>query len=244
VKNRSLNAWNEVYAGFFLDWDVGGGERNTAGFDPEAELAWVSSPAPGMPWVGIAAVHDAWGAFYVVDNRAEMDAPNAWSDERKWNVLRQGITSPLTDAKDISLQVAVGPLSIAAQAERNFAFALVAGSDVNDLRAQADAARSHYAAGSPEPGYIEAVIPERAARLVPNPLRQGEKLRLIVPQEEMVTVKIYNLLGQKLTEIRNIKAGPEGVGLNWTIPNQASGLLIYRIESSRKTTVGKLLLLR
>ena len=123
------------------------------------------------------------------------------------------------------------------------AFALVEGDDLADLRAQAAAAREHYAA----PGVLPSPPAERraSAALVPNPLPHGESLRLILPQRNArASVHIYNLLGQVVAEFADVPAGPHGAMLDARDLKGASGLLFYRIESPGVRSAGKILILK
>ncbi|MDD5087421.1 MAG: T9SS type A sorting domain-containing protein, partial [bacterium] len=250
VENRSVNPWNEVYAGLFLDWDIEPSSNNTAFFDDAADIAAVQAIGARHPLAGIASIRDAWSSFYVIHNENEIHAPwddqdplSGWTDERKWQILQSGIQTPPEDATDLSFLIAAGPLTIAAHETRTFAFALVSGNHPEDLIAQAAAARANYAGRTSRPRDETTALTVRAG-LYPNPLAAGEPLRLVLPEAAEATVRIYNLLGQQVVETQRITAGPDGARLDAVVPNSASGLLFYTIESKAGNLSGKLLLIR
>jgi hypothetical protein len=66
----------------------------------------------------------------------------------------------------------------------------------------------------------------------PNPFNPSTEIKFSLPNDEIVTIKIYNLLGGKITTLVNRiyrKAGSYSVKFDGT--NLASGLYIYRIEA-------------
>jgi hypothetical protein len=241
VKNRSVNAWNEAYAGLILDWDLAAAEANVAAYDSILGTAYVRQTVPGHPLVGAIALTDAWSSFYTADNETEIHTP-AWSDERKWQILRAGFAVPPTVPRDITVMSGIGPTRLEGEEERTVAFALVEGNDLADLRVQVAAARAHYAGRRmlPSPPAERGAI----VALVPNPLPRGETLRLILPQEARASVRLYNLLGQSVAEFTGVTAGPQGAILDARRLNGASGLLFYRIEFSGGRRTGKMLILK
>jgi serine protease len=244
LTNRSLNSWNNSYVGFFLDIDLASADGNVAAYDTVSGIVYVRQIRPTHPLAGVVPLNgDRWGSLYVVDNRAQIDPPT-WGDSTKWSLLTQGIGPIPTQPMDLSLMLAVGPLNMDAHASRTFAYAFVVGQTIEDLRAQANAAQQHYMPRqAPPPSSPERKNGARA-KLVPNPLTQGEALRLLTPDAQPVDVKIYNILGQTVAQWRGLQSGPQGIALDPGMLNGASGLLFYRIESASARTTGKLLILK
>jgi serine protease len=241
MKNRSVNTWNEVYAGLILDWDLAAADGNVAAYDSVSGTAYVRQIIPGHPLAGAIALTDPWSSFYTADNETEIHT-RAWSDARKWQILQGGIVPPPTEPRDITIVSGVGPLQIEGLSERTVAFALVEGNDLDDLRAQVSVARRHYSARRALPPASPA--PSVRAELVPNPLPCGESLRLFLPREERATVSIYNVLGQRVAEFAQVSGGVHGAVLDARALNGASGLLFYRIESPNVRRTGKILILK
>jgi hypothetical protein len=241
LKNRSVNAWSEAYAGLILDWDLAAAEGNIAGYDSVSGTAYVRQVVPDHPLTGAIALTDAWSSFYTADNETEIHTAG-WSDERKWQILRGGIAAPPAEPRDLTVVSGMGPMRFEGEEERTVAFALLEGDNLDDLRVQASAARAHYEtrkAPPPREGEVR-----RDALLTPNPLPFGASLKLVLPQEARATVRLYNLLGQSVAEFTGVSAGPRGGVLDTRRLKGASGLLFYRIESPGVRSTGKILILK
>ncbi|MCB0743032.1 MAG: T9SS type A sorting domain-containing protein, partial [Ignavibacteriae bacterium] len=78
----------------------------------------------------------------------------------------------------------------------------------------------------------------------PNPFNPNTKIRFTVPEEGLVKLTVYNILGQKIKELvnQNYKAGKyeaEFAGYQY-----ASGVYIYRIEMNNFVKTKKMMLLK
>jgi hypothetical protein len=241
IKNRSVNAWSEAFAGLILDWDLAAADGNVAAYDSVSGAAYVRQVVPGHPLTGAIALTDARSSFYTADNETEIHTP-AWSDERKWQILHGGFAAPPAAPRDITAMSGIGPMQLDGGEERTVAFALLEGNDLDDLRAQALLARERYVAAgtppSPPPEQLGHVA------LVPNPLPNGASLKLVLPEEARATVRLYNLLGQSVATFDEVVAGPSGGILDARRLNGANGVLFYRVESPGVRSVGKILILK
>ncbi|MCH7974781.1 MAG: T9SS type A sorting domain-containing protein, partial [Bacteroidetes bacterium] len=78
----------------------------------------------------------------------------------------------------------------------------------------------------------------------PNPFNPETRIDFALPEKQMISLKIYNILGELVKEIIN----EEREAGNYTIKFQsyglASGIYIYKLESPRFTAVKKMILLR
>jgi len=78
----------------------------------------------------------------------------------------------------------------------------------------------------------------------PNPFNPITKINYSVPADGFVNIAVYNVLGEKVTEIVNSlqKAGNYEVTFNAT--NFASGMYLYRMESGDFVSVKKMMILK
>lgn len=78
----------------------------------------------------------------------------------------------------------------------------------------------------------------------PNPFNPSTKIKFTLPEDEMVELKIVNILGQTVATLLNkqMKAGHHEIEL--TANNLASGIYIYRIQAGEYTNSKKMILLR
>jgi hypothetical protein len=78
----------------------------------------------------------------------------------------------------------------------------------------------------------------------PNPFNPTTKIKYSVPADGFVNISVYNVLGEKVTDIVNSiqKAGRYEVTFDAT--NFASGMYIYRMESGNFISVKKMMILK
>jgi hypothetical protein len=101
------------------------------------------------------------------------------------------------------------------------------------------------------PSNGEAAIPTEFGldQNYPNPFNPSTQIRFYLPQNERVTLKVYNLLGQ---EVRTLVSGFESAGIktiNWDGRNDqghrvASGVYIYKLTAGNFTKARKLMLVK
>lgn len=83
----------------------------------------------------------------------------------------------------------------------------------------------------------------------PNPFNQSTSIRFSLSSKQQVTLKIYNLLGQRVTELENriLPAGTYSVrwnGIDSDGKPVASGIYLYRLQVDRNFLVRKMVLLK
>jgi len=79
----------------------------------------------------------------------------------------------------------------------------------------------------------------------PNPFNPLTYIKFGLPEETKVTIKIFDILGQEVYTLINeqvMKAGHHKI--EWNASKYASGVYFYRIESSRFSSVKKMMLLK
>jgi endoglucanase len=83
-------------------------------------------------------------------------------------------------------------------------------------------------------------ISEFKAVAYPNPLKEGTTIEYNLPEAGTVYVSVYNLAGQKLTTLIDVRQTQGKHQLNWTPGNFDDGIYFCRISSFEKTAVLKL----
>jgi hypothetical protein len=83
----------------------------------------------------------------------------------------------------------------------------------------------------------------------PNPFNPVTTIRFDIPQESHVRMDVYNVLGQRVRTLMNGTMQPGFHAVSWDGTNDmgkplASGMYIYRIQSSKFTSVKKLVLMK
>ena len=78
----------------------------------------------------------------------------------------------------------------------------------------------------------------------PNPFNPNTSIKYSVPQDGIVSLSIYNILGEKVLSLvnQNMKAGKYDV--NFDASHYASGIYFYRLEAGKYTSVKKMILIK
>lgn len=78
----------------------------------------------------------------------------------------------------------------------------------------------------------------------PNPFNPSTKIRYTLPQQSLVSVKVFNVLGMEIMTLMN---GEESAGHHEIIfdaTNMPSGLYLYRVQAGKFDQTKKMLLLK
>jgi hypothetical protein len=78
----------------------------------------------------------------------------------------------------------------------------------------------------------------------PNPFNPVTEIRYSVPQSGIVTLKVYNLLGQEVATLVNREQKAGEYTVNFSASNLASGVYIYKIRSGEFSLTKKMTLLK
>jgi hypothetical protein len=78
----------------------------------------------------------------------------------------------------------------------------------------------------------------------PNPFNPSTKIEYSLPENAIVTLKIYNSLGNEIETLVNRSQSPGTYIIEWNPTNCPSGIYFYRIQTSKFTAMKKMLLLK
>ncbi|MCH7724630.1 MAG: T9SS type A sorting domain-containing protein [Bacteroidetes bacterium] len=78
----------------------------------------------------------------------------------------------------------------------------------------------------------------------PNPFNPETRIDFALPEKQMISLKIYNILGELVKEIINEEREAGNYTIKFHSYGLASGIYIYKLESPRFTAVKKMILLR
>ncbi|NWF50250.1 MAG: family 10 glycosylhydrolase [Ignavibacteriaceae bacterium] len=78
----------------------------------------------------------------------------------------------------------------------------------------------------------------------PNPFNPSTRIRFSIPESGLVKLKVYNLLGQEVTELFNgfMRAGTHSI--NFDASDFASGIYFYQLNVNNFTSTKKMILLK
>jgi len=78
----------------------------------------------------------------------------------------------------------------------------------------------------------------------PNPFNPSTLINYSLAKDSRVSIIIYNVLGQKVTELVNKKQSAGNYEIEFDASNLTSGLYFYRLETPNYSKTMKMILLR
>jgi hypothetical protein len=78
----------------------------------------------------------------------------------------------------------------------------------------------------------------------PNPFNPTTEIKYSIPESGMVTLKVYNLLGQELVTLVNLEQKSGNYTVNFNASKLASGVYMYRIQTGNFSLTKKMTLLK
>lgn len=88
-------------------------------------------------------------------------------------------------------------------------------------------------------------INELAVQVFPNPFTSVVNLQIQVPEQDQVSIEIFDSYGKLIEVITNNESLDEGqYSFTWQATNQANGIYLYSITTSHHRSIGKMLLQR
>jgi serine protease len=253
LSNTTSASIQNLYAGLYLDWDVGSVYSNIANYDPSRRLGYVydTDPTGSQTYVGAALLSGGSPQFRAIDNDNTV-AGNPWgvydgfTKDEKWQSLIGGTTHTQEGPSDVSMVIGTGPLSIAANDSAIVGFALLAGLGLDSLQASVDAARQKWNATLTGVQRTSAQIPLSFSlyQNYPNPFNPSTKIRYDLPSESHVTLVVYDLLGQEVARLVDARQSAGQYEIPLSASNLSSGIYFYRIQAGAYTDIRKMMILK
>ena len=78
----------------------------------------------------------------------------------------------------------------------------------------------------------------------PNPFNPSTTIRFSVPENQLVTLKIYNSIGEKIADLVNQVLPSGNYQVSWNAENSSSGIYFYTLTTNNFKETKKMILLR
>ncbi|RJP71153.1 MAG: T9SS C-terminal target domain-containing protein [Ignavibacteriales bacterium] len=78
----------------------------------------------------------------------------------------------------------------------------------------------------------------------PNPFNPSTKISFSIPEESNVSIKLYNALGEMITEIINKNFKPGNHEIDFSDANLSSGIYFYKMEAGKFKQTKKMILIK
>ncbi len=234
--NSGNSIFSGLYAGMFMDYDVGAGNSYTSNLGGVAEsehLVYMFHDA-NNPYFGVAAVNGLDGAKVTATNltdvaafrqsafgyisNVDLTAPAA-GDQRLWigtHVTKDGGIKP-GDTTWVTFAIVAGDNLFEIRDNANKAFAVARLANWSEISVDVN----------------DGVLPTEfsISQNYPNPFNPSTTIKYALPAASQVKIRIYNTLGQV---VKVLVDGQKPAGyheINWNASNLASGVYLYSIEA-------------
>ncbi|RKY97873.1 MAG: hypothetical protein DRQ10_08075 [Candidatus Hydrothermota bacterium] len=197
--NRGSNTLDNLYFAWFIDFDISDYSQNYAMIDTSRRTAYMWG---GANYAGIAIPDTELpiANLSVIQNQVYVYPDTGMVDTNQWHFMVGDYHfAQSTQADDWSVMTSVGPITLNPGDTVLVPFAIVGGLGLVDYRNNVDSARAAYY--NPyidvSEGEIEPIRPftDRVS-LAPTIVRGSAELRLAVPRNGFVDVRIYDATGR------------------------------------------------
>ena len=249
LHNISSSTESNIYAGLFLDWDLGSASNNYSRYDATRSLGYAYDGDAGgeRAYVGVRAL-DGAASYRSLVNDVNIDL----SRSAKWNWLSGGFNQTSAGPADIHHVISSGPYTINPGDSVIIGFALVAGdSSLANVQQNADAAetmwvRLHNGGFLLVPVVNDPSLPLTfgLAQNYPNPFNPTTNLEFQIAGRSFVSLKIFDMLGRKVATLVDEQCGPGSYRVSWDASRFPSGIYFYRLEAGGFIETKKMVLLK
>ncbi len=250
--NTNNTTISNFHAGLFFDWDLidGSGADDIALWDSLSKMGYVYNQPGTTPYfVGSALISHSNYHFRAINNAGNdggWGIYDGFTDSEKWQSISGGVSKTQAGAGDVSFVVASGPFTINAGDTLNISFAILAGNNLNELRSTLSYAKQKWNQ------IITSVNEDLQEHLsfnlyqnYPNPFNPKTSIKFTLPESDIITLRVYNLLGKEVATLINArKFNPGSYEYNFDASNLPSGTYIYEIRTSKYQQTRKMVLIK
>ena len=243
VINPRTDTLRNLYAGMFADWDLFEAEKNVAAWDSANRVGYVHHITKTTHYAGMKLITPGAPSFYAFDfNNPPAGTINifdGFTTAEKFQALAGGVARKTAGlpgvGNDVSYVIGSKLPDLNPGDTTTFALAIVAGDNLADLQANAQAAQTQYYS-KPNTG-IKPNLNSQTIKVYPNPATDLLHIELPTPlgSGEM-QLELVNAVG-KTVAFKALKPGTQAT-LNTS--GFASGLYILKILQNGRVQTKKI----
>jgi len=239
--NDSGNDYSDLYIGIFCDWNVGGPNNfllNRGEIDESRNLIynWENGGAIDPSYYGLIA-------FNGLDGGTSTDSVPL-SRLEGYDFLSVLTPPPAMDLDHRTI-VGNGPYSLQNGKTLVVGFGIVAGNNLADLQANTDIAQSIWDS-------VIVSVDEQSENPIsfilnqnyPNPFNPTTSIRYAVSNRQLVSIKVYDLLGTEVAALVNEEQPAGSYEVEWNASGLPSGVYFYQLKTNGYDETKKMILMK
>ncbi len=202
IRNKNNQAMTNLFAGMFFDWDVVDAGANKIIYDANLRMAYCQTFNAANPMVAVKILNTNVSPAYYGQSYEVTGDPqeNGYSTAEKYTTLSSGIVNPqygtTAPGLDVMYTIGAGPYTVNSNESALLSLAIIAGDDLNDLIASANAAQQKYDQFVTTLG-IESEENKLKVLVYPNPAK--DKISIAFPIElNGIQIEIFDAMGKKV----------------------------------------------
>jgi len=245
LKNQGTTTLTNLYAAVFMDWDIGTYSSNQGSSETARNLTWMYYTTP---YVGVEILDPPRTVparnLALIDHDLYVYPNNGLPDNIQIQFMDGTITNPSSNRPyDWSTCNSAGPFTLAPGESRIAAFAILGGTNLNDLQVNADTAYNRYWNW---PGVEENLPIKEISSLRIYPMISNGRPYMVqynFSAETPLKLKIYDAVGRLITEKDYGKINGRGE-IQLSLSSFAQGIYFVKIETSKEMRTEKVILLK
>jgi hypothetical protein len=230
--NTTASNFDQVYAGIFTDWDLADYASNRAGFQSTLKLGYVYTAPIDSLYTGVQVLTNEPAKHHAMENVnggfGGVNLGDGFSNSEKYFTLTNSQNEAGTsgNGNDIVNVVSTGPFSLQSGQEQVIAFALLAGSNLNELTQAAVDARNFYQTTA-GPLTIDEI--QDNWTIYPNPASEELFIKHSIETFEQADIKLFDLSGRIILQETKVK-----IDCKLDVTSLIPGCYILRIETENE----------
>lgn len=244
IKNTSGGTLSNLYAGTFMFYQPGGViTNNTVTVDTLNRLGYTFNNNASLPHLGVSLLTNQTLNFSPV---VGTNVTNGFTTEEKWQALSSGVNMTPLGPGINSMCISAGPFTLNNNEETVVAFAILKGSDLNDIKLNATLARTKYLTIPISVEQISSLVPDKFElnQNYPNPFNPETIIKFSIAKSSVVKLNIFDVAGREVAKLVDNELTPGVYEYAFNGSGLSSGVYFYRLETGFFTETKRMVLIK
>lgn len=242
IKNTSGAPISNMYSAIYLYATPNGqNTNNVTALDTLNKIGYTFNNSATNPYIGVSLLSNQTLNFKAMHAGEVL---TGFTTQEKWDAMSNGIVSGYQGPGINCFVISGGPLNLANNDSVVVGFAVVKGNDLADLRTNSITAKNRFNVIGIQ--QVSANVPEKfnLYQNYPNPFNPTTNIKFDIPKEDIVKIRVYDILGKEISTVYNGKLGPGSYKIEFNAIDYSSGVYFYKIETGAFSDVKKMVIIK